>query len=60
MNESILRRPAVEGMTSLSRSSIYALMDRGEFPRPVRISKRAVGWYASEVRNWIATRPSSR
>ena len=35
-----LRRPAVEAVTGLSRSSIYDMMDKGEFTRPVLIGKR--------------------
>ena len=44
-------------MTGLSRSSIYAMMAAGEFPRPIRIGARAVRWYENEVRAFIASRP---
>lgn len=54
-----LRRPAVEAATGLSRSSIYAMMDRGDFPRPVRIGKRAVAWSQSAIDAWLAERPAS-
>ena len=37
MSTRLLRRPQVEAQTSLSRSSIYAQMAKGEFPRPLRI-----------------------
>lgn len=59
MPEHHLRRPAVEAATGLSRSSIYAMMDAGEFPRPVRIGKRAVAWPESAVNTWLASRPSA-
>jgi len=52
-----LRRPAVETITGLSRSSIYDMMSRDEFPRPVRIGRRAVAWPESAVMEWLATRP---
>lgn len=51
-----LRRPEVESRTGLSRSSIYALMDRGEFPRPRRIGKRAVAWDEADIEHWLAQR----
>jgi prophage regulatory protein len=41
---------------SLSRSSIYAKAARGEFPRPVSLGARAVGWLSSDVEGWIADR----
>ena len=40
----ILRMPEVTKRTGLSRSSLYAHMQRGEFPRPLNISHRSVGW----------------
>lgn len=54
--ETILRRPAVEARTGLSRSTIYAMMARGEFPQPVRLGLRAVGWKESDVAAWLASR----
>ncbi len=52
----ILRRPEVEFRTGMSRSGIYAAMDRDVFPKPVRIGKRAVGWLKSDIDNWILNR----
>lgn len=52
-----LRRRTVEAVTGLSRSSIYDMMDKGEFPRPVRIGKRAVAWPQSAIKAWLAQRP---
>ena len=50
------RRAEVERITGLSRSTIYALMDRGEFPRPVKLSARAVAWPDSIVQAWLDER----
>jgi len=52
----MLRRPEVEARTGLSRSSLYAMMSRGTFPRPKRIGQRAVAWSEDEIENWLATR----
>jgi len=49
----MLRRREVERLTALSRSSLYALMQEGRFPRPVRIGSRAVAWPAPAVRQWL-------
>jgi prophage regulatory protein len=48
---------AVTARTGLSRSSIYSYVDLGLFPRQRRLGPRRVGWLASEVRTWIASRP---
>jgi len=59
MSERHLRRPAVEAATGLSRSSIYAMMDADEFPRPIRIGRRAVAWPESTILAWLAERPTA-
>lgn len=48
-----LRRKEVEEMTGLSRSSIYRMMHQGEFPRPYRITQRAVRWLQSDIKQWM-------
>lgn len=52
MVQRILRRPDVQRATGLSRSTIYALMGRGEFPRPIKLAARAVGWPEDAIREW--------
>ncbi len=54
-----LRRPEVEGRTGLSRSTIYAAMDRGAFPRPVRIGLRAVAWRECDIEHWLEQCPEA-
>ena len=55
----LLKRPEVERITRLSRSAIYAAMDAGEFPRPVRIGRRAVAWWLAVIEAWLASRPTA-
>ncbi len=59
MQQTLLRRPDVEKATGLSRSTIYAMMAEGSFPKPIRIAKRAVAWHASDVRAWIEAREAA-
>jgi prophage regulatory protein len=54
-----LRRKQVETRTGLSRSTIYQYIKDGDFPKPVALGPRAVGWLESEVSEWIAARVSS-
>lgn len=49
-----MRRPEVQRVTSLSRSSLYRLIAAGDFPAPIRLSANSVAWLASEVHAWVA------
>ncbi len=53
----LLRRRQVEEVTGLTRSSIYRLMQTGQFPRPVRVGPAAVRWRASDITAWLESRP---
>ena len=44
-------------LTSLSRATIYREESAGRFPRRRQITRRAVGWLESELRQWIESRP---
>ena len=45
----ILRRKEVESIVGLSRSSIYDLIARKQFPAPIKLGLRSVGWLRHEV-----------
>ncbi|MBN2971180.1 AlpA family transcriptional regulator [Roseomonas aeriglobus] len=55
----ILRRKEVEKVVGLSRSAIYAAMDKGRFPRPIQLGPRAVGWRESAITDWMDNQPLS-
>ena len=56
MHEYICRRPDVEKMVGLSRSTIYAMIAEGSFPKPIKLGKRAVGWREADLRAWLNSR----
>lgn len=58
MTNRILRLPEVMQRTGLSRSTIYAYMKYGNFPKPIPIGDRAVGWLESAIDEWIEQRAS--
>lgn len=60
MAEHILRRPKVQDRTGLSRSSLYAMMAAGKFPKPIPLGARAVGWAESEIEAWLEARKAER
>ena len=51
-----LRFHAVRDRTGLSRSTIWRLERRGEFPKHRRISANAVGWLEHDVNEWMLGR----
>ena len=53
---SILRLPVVMARTGLSRSTIYAKVAAGDFPEPINLGGRAVGWLSDEVEAWLVAR----
>lgn len=55
-SKAVLRLPSVKARTGLSRSSLYKKISLGEFPPPIRLGARAVGWVESEVEAWLADR----
>lgn len=56
----LLRLPAVRDRVALSRSSIYAMVNHGEFPAPVQLSPRCVAWRESDIDDFIASRMCAR
>jgi prophage regulatory protein len=56
----ILRRAEVEARSGFKRAHIYTLMKQGDFPRAIRLGKRAVGWDSVEIDQWIAERAKAR
>ena len=52
----IVRLPAVLDITGLKRSTLYKRVAGGNFPRPIRLGPRAVGWIRHEVDEWLRAR----
>lgn len=54
--QNLLRLPRVEAATGYKRSTIYRLIQQGEFPAPISIGARASAWVEEEVNAWIQER----
>ena len=52
----LLKRQQVEEITTLSRSSIYDMIKRGVFPKPIKIGERAVAWREADIIAWLDAR----
>lgn len=44
----------VQSRTSLSRTSLWRLVRKGEFPAPARLGGNRIAWLESSVSAWIA------
>ncbi|MFK5949320.1 MAG: AlpA family transcriptional regulator [Methylococcales bacterium] len=60
MGASILRLPDVIKITALSRSAIYDLIAKGNFPKQIKLTSRSSGWIESEVLAWLDDRIAER
>lgn len=56
--ERLIKLPEVLARVALSRSSVYEMLGRNPpaFPRPLKISRRAVCWSDSSITKWIEER----
>src|SRR5262245_19116736 len=56
----ILRERKVCERLDLSHATIWRMIQRGDFPAPVRLGPQSVGWIEREVNDWIAARAAIR
>lgn len=56
----LVRVGEVRVITGLSRSQIYELESRGNFPRRVPIGQRVTCWALPEIEAWVAERIAAR
>lgn len=55
-SDRIIRLREVVSITGLSRSSIYAYISQGIFPKPTPLGIRSVGWKESQITEWLTSR----
>lgn len=60
MAKRIIRMPALKNKVGESKATIYRQITRGEFPRPIKLSTRSVGWLEDEIDHWLESRPRSK
>jgi prophage regulatory protein len=56
MAHKILRLASVKDRIGWSRSTIYAAMARGSFPKPISLGPRSVGWLEADIEEWLTAR----
>jgi prophage regulatory protein len=56
----VLRLPQVIQKTGLGRDSIYRGAREDWFPKPVKLSERASGWFEDEIDAFLEQRAAER
>jgi prophage regulatory protein len=51
-----IRAAEVLHRVGVSRTHLYRLIGRGEFPRPTRLSERISVWRLSDIEQWLNER----
>lgn len=50
----------VMDITTLGRSTIYAYVDAGSFPKPIHLTERKIRWTSEDIQGWIQGRIDER
>lgn len=53
----ILRPRAVAELCGIGMTTLHSLRRDGQFPPPLRLARRSIGWPRAEIERWIADRP---
>jgi prophage regulatory protein len=56
MVDGLIKLNRVKEITSFSTSTIYRLIDKGEFPKRINLGLRNVFWVEEEIHDYIAER----
>ena len=56
MQHTILKLQEVIDATKKGRSAIYQEIKRGDFPQPIKLGVRSVGWTKNSIDRWIESR----
>ena len=59
LQHKLLRLPQVKAFTGLSKSTIYARIAEGTFPKQIPLGPRLVVWVESDIQNWITEQVSA-
>lgn len=49
----------IPGIVPISKSTLWAWVKDGKFPKPVKLGPRTTAWKVSEIRDWIDSHASS-
>jgi prophage regulatory protein len=56
MTTRLVRLPEVSRLTGLPPSTMYAMIAKGSFPSPIKLSERSSAWRSDELDQWVEAR----
>jgi prophage regulatory protein len=56
----IIKLPKVMEMTTFCRTTIYRLIEKGKFPKQIKLAERSSGWLESEVLDYLEAKINNR
>ena len=56
----LMNMSEVSAYTSLSRAAINRCREIGDFPQPVKLTSNRIGFFVSELDEWLAGRPRKK
>lgn len=59
-SDRLLKIAEVKSRVGLGKSTIYALVAEGRFPRPYKLTPKAARWSEQEIADWIAQTLAAR
>ena len=59
-NKILMKLPEVKELTTFSSATIYRLINKGDFPKQIKISERSSAWSLTEIYNWIDQKKDAR
>ena len=59
-NKILMKLPEVIELTTFSSATIYRLIDKGEFPKQIKLTERSSAWSLEEVYSWIEEKKDAR
>ena len=59
LQHKLLRLPQVKTITGLSKSTIYARISEGTFPKQISLGPRLVVWVEADIQKWITEQVSA-
>jgi prophage regulatory protein len=58
--DELIPEARVKVITGTSKSSRWRWIAKGDFPKPIRITKQCTRWSLREVSNWVEDRKRER
>ena len=52
-------REVRELLGNVSKSTLWRWIAKEQFPRPMKLGERAVGWRQSTINEWLDSRPAA-